>query len=155
AARCCRPSRTRTGASRWRKGPGSTGAYAGTGAYPGTGPYVGEKWRRAVAPGIPPEDNSVRTSRGTVSMSVSFPHDAPRPLLGMGSKPRGRRPPTCVFLLRLCYGPAPSRLPGLRPSGAAQGLAPATEGTGNVSYQQHSNLTRVVCEAVTLQPHWR
>src|SRR5439155_10450226 len=111
-----------------------------------TGPYTGLKCRCAVAPDAPPEDSSVVTSRGTVSMSVSSPHDARRPPPG---------PPTRVALLRFCYGPAPSRLPGLRPSGAAQGLAPATEGTANVSYQQHSNLTRVVCEAVTLQPHWR
>src|SRR6266568_7887474 len=103
------------------KGPRSSGAYAG------------EKCKRAVAPDAPPEDSSVITSRGTVSMSVSSPHDTPRPLLGMASKPRGRRPPTRVALLRLCYGPAPSRLPGLRPSGAAQGLAPGTKGTGNVS----------------------
>src|SRR5437016_5575193 len=95
-----------------------------------TDAYAGAKWRCAVAPGPAPDDSSVLTSTGTVSMSVSSPHDAQRPLLGMASKPRGRRPPRRVALLRLCYGPAPSLLPGFKTIRLGSRASPGHRGDG-------------------------
>src|SRR5882762_2431326 len=107
-----------------------------------TGPYGGLKCGSAAAPGIPPKARSARTSRGAVSMSVSSPHDTRSPLPVMSYGPRAPRPSRRVLLVRLSYGPAPSTAPEVEDhQRAAQGLAPATK--GRLTYQRHSDLTRV------------